>query len=47
MVGVKSVKKAVREKMEGGRPSRARSSVSAAVAGTAVAVSVYKVLRNG
>ena len=46
MVGVKTVKRAVREKVEGGRPSRMRSSVSAAVAGTAVAVRLQGA-RNG
>jgi hypothetical protein len=46
VIGLKSIESAVRERLSGGRPSRTRASVSAAVTGTAVAVGVYKALRS-
>ena len=46
MLGLKTVERAARERLTGGRPSRTRASVSAAVTGTAVAVGVYKALRG-
>ena len=46
MKGLKTIERAARERLEGGRPSRVRASVSAAVAGGAVAVTVYRALRS-
>ena len=46
MVGLKTIERSVLERLNGGRPSRTRASVSAAVTGTAVAVGVYKALRG-
>ena len=46
MLGLKTIERAARERLAGGRPSRTRASVSAAVTGTAVAVGVYKALRS-
>ena len=43
----KTALRAVVERLSGGRPSRLRSGVSAAVAGGAVAVGVYRGLRSG
>ena len=46
MLGVKTLRRATAERLGGGRPSRTKSTVSAAVTGTAVAVGVYKALRG-
>jgi hypothetical protein len=46
VIGLKTIERSVLERMSGGRPSRKRASVSAAVTGTAVAVGVYKALRG-
>jgi hypothetical protein len=43
---LKAIASTVAERMAGGRPSRFRSAVSAAVAGGAVAAGVYKGLRS-
>jgi len=42
----KVVGRAVVERLSGGRPSRVRATVSAAVAGGAVAAGVYRGLRG-
>ena len=46
MIGLKTLQRATRERLNGGKPSRTRASVSAAVTGSAVAVGVYKALRG-
>jgi hypothetical protein len=46
VIGVKTIERSVRERLNGGRPSRTKASMSAAVTGTAVAVGVYKALRG-
>ena len=46
MKGTKTVARAVSERVGGGRPTRVRASVTAAVAGGAVAATVYRALRN-
>jgi hypothetical protein len=43
----KMLGRAVLERLAGGRPSRLRATVSAAVAGGAVAAGVYRGLRAG
>ena len=47
MIGLKTLERSVVERFSGGRPSRTRATVSAAVTGTAVAVGVYRALRGG
>jgi hypothetical protein len=42
----KAVPRAVTERLAGGRPSRVRATVTAAVAGGAVAATVYRGLRS-
>jgi hypothetical protein len=42
----KAVPRAIIERMSGGRPSRVSATISAAVAGGAVAASVYRGLRS-
>jgi hypothetical protein len=42
----KALGRAVVERLSGGRPSRLRATVGAAVAGGAVAASVYRGLRS-
>jgi hypothetical protein len=42
----KTAARAVVERLSGGRPSRLRSTVGAALAGGAVALSVYRGLRS-
>lgn len=44
--GVKSLGKAVGERVSGDRPGAMRALVAAAVTGTAAAVLTYKALRN-
>jgi hypothetical protein len=46
VVGVKTVQRAASERLAGGRPSRVRASVSAAMAGAFFAATVYKALRG-
>jgi hypothetical protein len=46
MMGTKTVVRAVGERIGGGRPTRRRASVTAVVAGGAVAATVYKALRS-
>ena len=46
MSAVRTLERAVVQRLAGGRPSRLRSGVGAAVAGGAVAVGVYKGLRS-
>jgi hypothetical protein len=46
MKGTKTAARAVSERLGGGRPKRVRASVTAAVAGGAVAATVYRALRN-
>jgi len=47
MVGMKTVQRAVKERVNGKQPSRTKSGVTAAVTGGAVAAAVYKTLRSG
>ena len=47
MIGLKTLQRAATERLNGGRPSRTKASVSAAVTGSVVAVGVYKTLRSG
>jgi hypothetical protein len=47
VLGVKTMQKAAKERLNGGRPSRTKSSVTAVVTGGAVAAAVYKTLRDG
>jgi hypothetical protein len=46
MMGTKTMVRAVGERLGGGRPTRMRASVTAIVAGGAVAATVYRALRN-
>jgi hypothetical protein len=46
MKAPKTITRAVSERLGGGRPNRLRASVTAAVAGGTVGVTVYRVLRN-
>ena len=46
MIGTKTVVRAVGERLGGGRPTRRRASLTAAVAGGAFAATVYKALRS-
>jgi hypothetical protein len=46
MKGLETVGKAVAQRTAGGKPSRLRSTASAAVAGGLVAVTVYRGLRS-
>jgi hypothetical protein len=46
MKGMKTIERAARERLDGGRPSWFRASVSSAMVGTAVAVGVYRALRS-
>ena len=46
MKGLKTIERAARTRLDGGQPSRTQAAVSGAVAGAAVAVTVYKVLRS-
>ena len=46
MKGVRTMERAARERLAGGRPSRTRSAVSAALAGGVVAATVYRALRS-
>jgi hypothetical protein len=46
MMGTKTVVRAVGERLGGGRPTRMRASLTAVVAGGAVAATVYKALRS-
>jgi hypothetical protein len=46
MKPVKTIAGTVAERLAGGKPSRFRATVTAAVAGGAVAASVYRGLRN-
>ena len=47
MIPVKTIGTAVAQRFSGGKPSRVRATVSAAVAGGAVAAGVYRGLRSG
>jgi hypothetical protein len=46
MKAPKTVVRATSERLAGGRPTRMRASVTAATVGGAVAVTVYRALRN-
>ena len=46
MKGLKTIERAARERLEGGRPSRVRAAVSGALAGAVVAAGVYRALRT-
>jgi hypothetical protein len=46
VVGLKTVQSAVVKRLSGGKPSRLRASVSAAVTGGVVAATVYRGLRS-
>jgi len=46
MKAPKTVVRAVGERVSGGRPSRWRASLAATAVGTAVGVTVYRVLRD-
>jgi hypothetical protein len=47
MLGVKTARNAVSQRLNGKQPSRTKSTITAAVAGGAVAAAVYKSLRSG
>jgi hypothetical protein len=43
---VKSIKRAIMERLSGGRPSSLRALLAAVIAGAVVAVLVYRLLRS-